>query len=84
MIKLTILDGHAVNPGDLSWDMFKEFADVTVYERTPAEKLIERIGNSDAIFLNKITITEKQKTKHIEIIFLLLNFCSIYKSIASH
>ena len=59
MIKLTILDGHAVNPGDLSWDMFKEFADVTVYERTPAEKLIERIGNSDAIFLNKITITEE-------------------------
>jgi len=59
MIKLTILDGHAVNPGDLSWDMFKEFADVTVYERTPSDKLIERIGNSDAIFLNKINITEE-------------------------
>lgn len=59
MIKLTILDGHAVNPGDLSWDMFKELADVTVYERTPPEKLIERIGNSDAIFLNKINITEE-------------------------
>lgn len=59
MIKLTILDGHAVNPGDLSWDMFKEFADVTVYERTPQEMLIDRIGNSDAIFLNKINITEE-------------------------
>ncbi len=59
MIKLTILDGHAVNPGDLSWDMFKEFADVTVYERTPKELLIDRIGNSDAIFLNKINITEE-------------------------
>lgn len=59
MIKLTILDGHAVNPGDLSWDIFKEIADVTVYERTPNEQLIERIGNSDAIFLNKINITEE-------------------------
>lgn len=59
MIKLTILDGHAVNPGDLSWDMFTEFADVTVYERTPKELLINRIGNSDAIFLNKINITEE-------------------------
>lgn len=59
MIKLTILDGHAVNPGDLSWDMFKGFADVTVYERTPQNQVIERIGNSDAIFLNKIQITEE-------------------------
>lgn len=59
MIKLTILDGHAVNPGDLSWDMFKEFADITVYERTPDDLLVQRIGNSDAIFLNKINITEE-------------------------
>lgn len=58
MIKLTILDGHAVNPGDLSWDLFSEFTELTVYERTPPELLIERIGNSDAIFLNKITIDE--------------------------
>lgn len=58
-MKLTILDGHAVNPGDLSWDMFKEFVDITVYERTPKNLLISRIGDSDAIFLNKIQITEE-------------------------
>lgn len=60
MIKLTILDGYAVNPGDLSWDAFKDIADVTVYERTPKELLINRIGNSDAIFLNKIVIAEEE------------------------
>lgn len=60
MIKLTILDGYAVNPGDLSWDAFKDIADVTVYERTPKELLINRIGNSDAIFLNKIVIGEEE------------------------
>ncbi|MCR4734870.1 MAG: D-2-hydroxyacid dehydrogenase [Treponema sp.] len=59
MLKLTILDGHAVNPGDLSWNSFKEFADVTVFERTPSNLIIERIGDSDAIFLNKINITEE-------------------------
>lgn len=58
-MKLTILDGHAVNPGDLTWDAFKEFADLTVYERTPKELLKTRIGDSDAIFLNKIQITEE-------------------------
>lgn len=58
-MKLTILDGHAVNPGDLSWDNFKQYADITVYERTPMDQLVSRIGDSDAIFLNKIPITEE-------------------------
>lgn len=58
-MKLTILDGHAVNPGDLPWDPFFELADVTVYERTPKDQVINRIGNSDAIFLNKIQISEE-------------------------
>jgi len=59
MLKLTILDGHAVNPGDLPWDSFKEYADITVYERSDPAQIIERIGDSDAIFLNKINITEE-------------------------
>lgn len=59
MLKLTILDGHAVNPGDLPWDEFNKYADVTVYERTSKEDLVSRIGDSDAIFLNKINITEE-------------------------
>jgi len=60
-MKLTILDGHAVNPGDLPWDFLKEIKGmtITVYERTPQEKVIERIGDSDLIFLNKINITEE-------------------------
>lgn len=59
MMKLTILDGHAVNPGDLPWDFLKAYADVTVYERSPAELVVQRIGDSDAIFLNKIQITKE-------------------------
>lgn len=58
-MKLTILDGNAVNPGDLDWNDFGSITDLTVYPRTPAELLVERIGNSDAILLNKINITEE-------------------------
>lgn len=58
-MKLTILDGNAVNPGDLPWDEFKKYADVTVYPRTPAEEVINRIGDSEAICLNKINISEE-------------------------
>ncbi|NLC91966.1 MAG: hypothetical protein GX677_00625 [Treponema sp.] len=58
-MKITVLDGNAVNPGDLSWDILKQFSsDITIYPRTSPELVIERIGNSDVIFLNKINITE--------------------------
>ena len=59
MKKLTILDGHAVNPGDLPWNFLDGIVDYQVYERTSPEEVIERIGNSDAVFLNKIQITKE-------------------------
>lgn len=46
-----------MNPGDLSWDSFSKYADITVFERTPQELAVEHIGNSDAILLNKVKIT---------------------------
>ncbi len=55
-MKITILDGNALNPGDLSWDSLKEYGSVTVYSQTASDQVIERIGNSDAVFLNKINI----------------------------
>jgi glycerate dehydrogenase len=58
-MQLTVLDGYALNPGDLSWDCFKKYASVTVYERTPPDQVINRIGNSDAVLLNKINITSE-------------------------
>ena len=59
MIKLTILDGHAVNPGDLPWSFLDGLVEYKVYERTAPEEVIQRIGDSDAIFLNKIQITKE-------------------------
>ncbi len=59
MLKLTILDGHAVNPGDLPWNFLDGIVDYKVYERTSSEEVIDRIGNSDAVFLNKIQITKE-------------------------
>ncbi len=59
MKKLTILDGHAVNPGDLPWTFLDGLVDYKVYERSSPEEVIDRIGDSDAIFLNKIQITKE-------------------------
>ena len=55
-MKLVILDGHALNPGDLSYDVFKEFGTLEYYERTPANLTAERMRDADIVFLNKVQI----------------------------
>ena len=57
-MKIVILDGHAVNPGDLSWDFLKQFGELTVYERTPVEDVAQRIGDADIVLTNKSPINE--------------------------
>lgn len=57
-MKIVILDGHAVNPGDLSYDYLQEFGEVIYYDRTATkEETIARIGDADIILLNKVPIT---------------------------
>lgn len=56
-MKIVVLDGHALNPGDLSWEVFRQFGSVTVYDRTPDALIPERIGDADIILLNKTPIT---------------------------
>ena len=58
-MKIVILDGHALNPGDLSYDCIRQFGDVTIYERTESEaEAISRIGDSEIVLVNKVPITE--------------------------
>ena len=57
-MKLIVLDGWSLNPGDLSWDDFRQLADITVYNRTPPELVIDRITGADAILLNPVAISD--------------------------
>ena len=59
-MKIVVLDGYALNPGDLSWQGFEELGEVTVYDRTSytdKQEIIERIGDAEAILTNKTPIT---------------------------
>lgn len=56
-MKIVILDGKAVNPGDLSWDCFREFGEITVYEYTADEDTLKRIHGADIVMTNKTPIT---------------------------
>lgn len=58
-MKIVILDGKALNPGDLSYDNLKQFGEVTIYPRTDTEaETIDRIGDSEIVLVNKVPITE--------------------------
>ena len=55
-MKIVVLDGYALNPGDLSWDWLSAFGDVAVYDRTPADLIYERAKGCDIIITNKMLI----------------------------
>lgn len=53
-MKITVLDGFAVNPGDLDWGILEPFGQVTVYDRTESQQQsIQRIGDSQIVLVNK-------------------------------
>lgn len=58
-MKIVILDGHAANPGDLSWKPMEEFGELTVYDRTTAAEVVERAREADIILTNKVLITQQ-------------------------
>ena len=62
-MKIVILDGHAVNPGDLSWDCFRTFGNVTVYERTEPSQAVPRLQGAEIVMTNKTPITEELLNK---------------------
>lgn len=58
-MKIIVLDGFTLNPGDISWALLEALGNVTVYDRTPAELTLDRIGDADAVFTNKTVISKE-------------------------
>ena len=58
-MKITVLDGYTLNPGDLNWDSFSQMGELSVYPRTPLEDdiIVQRIGDSEAVLTNKTPLT---------------------------
>lgn len=58
-MKIVVLDGYTLNPGDISWEGLEALGDVTVYDRTKAEDIVARIGDAEAVYTNKTPITRE-------------------------
>nr|WP_320038944.1 D-2-hydroxyacid dehydrogenase [uncultured Bacteroides sp.] len=55
-MKIVVLDGYGMNPGDLSWDELKALGDCTIYDRTSAADVVARSKDADVILTNKVEI----------------------------
>ena len=56
-MKIIVLDGYGLNPGDLNWNGFEELGELTVYDRTSPSELMERAAGAEVLVTNKTLIT---------------------------
>ena len=58
-MNIVVLDGHALNPGDLDWAGLRALGSCEIYERTSPGDVVQRAANAAAIFSNKVQITRE-------------------------
>ena len=55
-MRIVVLDGHTLNPGDLSWAELENLGDCTIYDRTPPSETIERAQGAEILLTNKTVL----------------------------
>ena len=58
-MKIVELDGYAANPGDISWEPWKELGELTVYERTAPDETVARCKDAEIVLTNKVILDAK-------------------------
>ncbi|MFA6817032.1 MAG: D-2-hydroxyacid dehydrogenase [Lentisphaeria bacterium] len=59
MKKIVVLDGYALNPGDLSWKRLEQLGDCVVYDRTTAAQVFDRAKDAEFLLINKIMMSRE-------------------------
>lgn len=86
-MKIVVLDGYTLNPGDLSWESFKQFGEITVYARTSYDRsredlIIERVGDAEIVLTNKTPLSREALSKIFGNIRLLSYRVKLQESLA--
>ena len=55
-MNIVVLDGHTLNPGDLSWAPLESLGDCTIYDRTPADETLVRAADAEIVLTNKTAL----------------------------
>ena len=56
-MKIVVLDGYTLNPGDLSWEALRALGECEIHERSSPEEVVRRLQNADATLTNKVSIS---------------------------
>ena len=58
-MKIVVLDGHTLNPGDLSWEGLEALGETTVYDRTPEDQVVARAQDAQVVLVNKVSLSRE-------------------------
>ena len=58
-MRIVVLDGHTLNPGDNPWDDVAAQGELTVYDRTPAGQIVERARDAQIVLTNKTPLSAR-------------------------
>ena len=72
-MKIVVLDGYALNPGDLSWEGLKKLGDVEIHDRTESQRILERAKDAELVLTNKTplsseTLRQLPKLKYVGVL----------------
>jgi glycerate dehydrogenase len=57
VVRIVVLDGHTLNPGDLTWDPLKTLGPCEVHDRTETTQVVERAAGAEIVLTNKTVLT---------------------------
>lgn len=86
-MKMVVLDGFTLNPGDLTWEGIEQFGELKVFDRTDfaPKKVIEAIGDAEVVFTNKVpmpkeVIEQAPNLKYIGVLATGYNIIALEKA----
>ena len=72
-MKIVVLDGYALNPGDLNWEGLKKLGDLDIHDRTESQRILERAKDAELVLINKTplsseTLRQLPKLKYVGVL----------------
>lgn len=72
-MKIVVLDGHALNPGDLSWEGLRAIGELQLFDRTAEDQIVARAHDAEIVLTNKThlsvqTLRQLKKTRYIGVL----------------
>lgn len=69
-MKIVVLDGYTLNPGDITWEELEKLGELKVYDRSREDLVIDRVGDAEVVFTNKTPLSKDALKKMTNLKFI--------------